>query len=168
MSKPLYVGIDNGASGAVALVRDSAIVSMFLLPVTKYKGRSELVPKQFITLLQRHLKAAGTDQPRFILIEQPGGSKSAKSATVMAGVFHAIRAILDIYLYRWDRITPQKWQGEMLGKNLEAGMTKPMALETASRLWPKEKFYPTPRCHTPDLGLVDAALIAEYARRQKY
>jgi hypothetical protein len=48
----------------------------------------------------------------------------------------------------------------------EKGETKRAASELARRLWPDESFFATERCKTPHDGLVDAALIAEYARRK--
>lgn len=100
------------------------------------------------------------------MIEEQGGSKSAKAACSMAGSFHALRAVLTIGLYRWHRITPQSWQKAMLPK-CKAGDTKPRALALAKELWPEESFLASPRCKVPHDGLIDAALIAEYSRRMK-
>lgn len=54
------------------------------------------------------------------------------------------------------------WQRAMLGK-VPAGETKQAALRLAKKLWPDENFRATPRSKTPHTGIVDAALIAQYA-----
>jgi hypothetical protein len=54
----------------------------------------------------------------------------------------------------------------MLG-NVEKGQTKPAALSKARQLWPGETWLATARSSKPHEGLIDAALIAEWARRQK-
>jgi hypothetical protein len=46
-----------------------------------------------------------------------------------------------------------------------AGESKKYALAKARELWTNETFYASPRCKTPHDGIVDAALIARYARK---
>ena len=100
-----------------------------------------------------------------VVIEEPTGSKSAKAAKSMSGSFHVLRAICVLKGLRWHRITPQSWQKEML-PGCAAGDTKPRAAAAVKALWPDEDFRRTPKCKSADEGLVDAALIAEYARRK--
>jgi hypothetical protein len=57
----------------------------------------------------------------------------------------------------------QSWQRAMIGANLPKGGTKPAAIARAAELWPDESFI-LPGCRTPNTGLVDAALIAEFIR----
>lgn len=55
------------------------------------------------------------------------------------------------------------WQRHMLG-NLPKGETKQAAINKARGLWPDEDWITKPKGRTPDMGCVDAALIAEYGR----
>lgn len=166
MKPPIFIGVDNGASGAVALLQGDAVPVCFTMPVVKFRGRSELDNKRFAQLLEAHvIKLGGWSLVRIIVVEEPGGSQSAKSAKVMEGVFQAIRANMELYGRRWDRITPNTWQSEMLAKKIPAGETKSMALAKAQRMWPGEKFLPTSRCSKPDEGFIDAALIALWASK---
>lgn len=156
----IYVGIDNGISGAIAILKEDGSLDTWMpMPIQKTHRGNEVVPKCIHTILWR-LKSIS---PITVIIEEPGGSQSAKSASSMAGSFHAIRAVLDILQIRYHRITPQSWQKKML--KCKPGDTKKAALVIARSLWPEASWLETPRCRTPHDGAIDAALIAEYGRR---
>jgi hypothetical protein len=152
----IIVGIDNGVSGGLAAIGDDLLV---LLPMPTLQARKG-----------NEIDAAAVDAwlvdvaPRLVVIEEPGGSKSAKAATSMAGSFHTLRTICVLRKIPYDRITPQAWQKVML-PGCKPGDTKRRALEVARRLWPSRDWRATPRCTTPHDGLIDATLIAEWARR---
>ena len=158
----VYIGIDNGISGAVvALSPESQIIDMLPMPIQKARGGNEI---DIITVWGFFTQFYTRDQ-LIVLIEEPGGSKSAKAAKSMAGSFHALRAMCALKNLRWHRITPRSWQSVML-PGCQAGETKPRALELAKRLWPDENFLESKRCRVPNDGLIDAALIAEYGRQK--
>lgn len=159
----IYIGIDNGVSGGlVALSKQGCLITALPMPILKARKGNEVDPVAVWNWMDDMLI---TRDDAIIAIEEPGGSKSAKAATSMAGSFHALRALCALKRLRWERITPQLWQKSMLpGAN--AGETKPRALEAVKRLWPNETFLATERSTKPHEGLIDAALIAEYARRK--
>lgn len=160
----IFIGIDNGVSGGlVALSADSKIIASLPMPVQKARKGNEIDINITDLWISAVIKESGV--PATIIIEEPGGSKSAKAATSMAGSFHSLRCLCVLRAYRWHRITPQIWQKEML-PGCKAGDTKPRALEAVKRLWPSESFLASGRCKVPHEGLVDAALIAEYARQK--
>jgi hypothetical protein len=163
---PVVVGIDNGVSGALVALQQDQIIDRLPMPVhtmLKYgadvsEGRNQVNVMEVYRWLHRLAEAHGRDNVTVIL-EQPGGSKSASAAVSMAGSFHALRTVAELLLQRPPVcITPQMWQNDMLAA--EAGQTKMEALTCANRLWPKETWLATPRSSTPHTGLVDAALIA--------
>lgn len=159
----MHVGIDNGVSGAVAvLADDGSLVAWTPMPTQRARKGNEIDVSTLLTWLD--IKTGEKMRECRYTIEEPGGSKSAKAASSMAGSFHAIRAILTIRRVRWDRITPQQWQKALL-PGCKAGDSKPRALELARRLWPDEKWLVTDRCSKPHDGAIDAALIAEWALR---
>lgn len=154
----IVVGIDNGISGGVvALGPLSHIISMLVMPSKKARKGNE------IDICAVWDWIASLESPATVVIEEPGGSKSAKAATSMAGSFHALRAMCELKKLRWHRVTPQAWQRVML-PGCKAGDTKPRALAAVKALWPDESFLASERCKVPHEGLVDAALIAEFAR----
>ncbi len=161
MSK-VFIGIDNGVSGALAAINAfSQIIALLPMPIQKARKGNEID----VAAVWRWIDDLGAREGITAILEEPGGSKSAKAATSMAGSFHALRTILTLKGIRWHRVTPQKWQREMF-PGCKAGDTKPRALELSRRLWPDDGFLATPRCKTAHDGLIDAALLAEWARKE--
>ena len=159
----IYIGIDNGVSGgAVAIDDNGKIIDYLVMPIQKARRRNEVDVRAFVkwlTCISRNYLADIK-----VIVEEPGGSKSASAAVSMEGSFHALRGALESRRASWDRITPRSWQKIMI-PGCKTGETKPRALECAQRLWPAQSWRATLRCKVPHAGLVDAALIAEYARR---
>lgn len=157
----MIVGIDNGISGGlVALSEMGPIVSMLVMPVKEAKKGNEIDPVK----VWDWLKELGPRESLTVVIEEPGGSKSASAAKSMSGSFHTLRTICELKGLCYHRITPQRWQKEML--TCAAGDTKKAALLIAKLRWADDSFLATKRSKVPHTGLVDAALIAEYWRRQ--
>jgi len=97
------------------------------------------------------------------VIEEPNNSRNASTAYSVASCFHSLRGYFTARNLSFLRITPQSWQKAMLGK-VPKGETKKYAIEAVNNRWPDESFTKSVRCTTPHAGIVDAALIAEYAR----
>ena len=159
----MIIGIDNGISGGlVALSPNSQIIACLPMPSLKARKGNEID----IATVWRWITGLDVQSDKFaVIVEEPGGSKSAKAATSMAGSFHALRSMCVLKDLRWHRITPQLWQKAML-PGCAPGDTKPRALAACRELWPAEPFLASERCRCAHEGLVDAALIAEYARRK--
>lgn len=159
----IYLGIDNGISGGLVAISDqSQIIAMLPMPALKARKGNEIDVAgvwQWVSNLDSREKIT-------VIIEEPGGSKSAQAAASMAGSFHALRALCVLKSLRWHRITPQTWQKAML-PGCKAGDTKPRALAAVRQLWPDESFLASDRCRVLHDGLIDAALIAEYGRRAR-
>ena len=162
----MRVGIDNGVSGAIVALSgyDWSFIAGIPMPIQSARKGNEidvLAVKRWLVETCHSIEHVAS-----VTVEEPGGSKSAKAATSMAGSFHALRAVLTLWGVRWHRVTPQSWQKVML-PGCKAGDTKKRALEYARRAWPDETFLTSPRCKVPHDGLIDAALIAEFSRRMK-
>lgn len=161
----MYIGIDNGVTGGICAISDSSsVIALCRMPVKKARSANEVD----IRALHLWLSAAtGENLSNAVyIIEEPGGSKSASAAKSMAGSFHAIRAFFETKFLRYERITPQRWQKSLL-PGCKPGETKKRALSRALELWPEETFIPD-GCRTPHDGIIDAALIAEYGRRENF
>lgn len=162
-----YFGIDNGVSGAIAAVHpDGKLDGWLAMPIQKTRKGNEVNIVEVRDWIARWIEPKITRwhiDDFIILIEEPGGSKSARAATSMAGSFHSLRAMCELMQWRWQRITPQSWQKPML--HCKGKDTKPAALTMARSLWPKEKWLETEGCRVAHDGAVDAALIAEFGRR---
>ena len=157
----MIVGIDNGISGGlVALSEMGPIISMLPMPIKEAKKGNEIDP----VAIWNWLKELGPKDQLVVVIEEPGGSKSASAARSMAGSFHTLRTICELKGLSYFRISPQRWQKSML--LCGAGETKKAAMMIVQHRWPDDSFLATKRSKVPHSGLVDAALIAEYWRRK--
>jgi hypothetical protein len=160
---PIIIGIDNGVTGGLSAISSlGTIISMLPMPIQKARKGNEID----IAAVWTWIECLDAREKISIVIEEPTGSKSAQAGASMAGSFHALRSMCILKHLRWHRITPQSWQKKML-PGCKTGDTKPRAKAKVKELWPETSFRATDRCTTPHEGLVDATLIAEYARLEK-
>ena len=159
----IVIGIDNGITGGVAAISEShgLIIGITPMPVSRYRSRNEINIRQLHLWLSQI--TGGNLSNATYVIEEPNNSRTPSTAYSVASSFHSIRGFFETKMISWDRVTPQSWQKAMLGK-VPAGNTKPAALVKARELWPDETWLATPRSTKPHEGMIDAALIAEYAR----
>lgn len=156
----IYIGIDNGLSGGIVAVESPGeIVASIVMP-TRGKSKGNEVNTEAVTEFLSGLWGNGIT----VILETPGKfAKGVQAISSMWDSYGAIRGVLESRGIRHHRITPQAWQKVML-VGCKTGDTKPAALLRAKQLWPGENWLETPRCKVPHMGLVDAALIAEYGR----
>ena len=170
----IYIGIDNGLTGALVALSDhpGPPIASCVMPIrSKAKGNevdaawiANWILNWNIGSISVLLEIPGKQGARFKGKDgkmQSGGSLALCS---MWDSFGAIRGVLESRGIRHHRIAPQTWQKAILG-NVEKGNTKPAALSKARQLWPDESWLATPKSTKPHEGLIDAALIAEYGRR---
>jgi len=170
----LYAGIDNGLSGAIAFLDSTPCSKPFdmrPLPLQSVGKRQEVdVVKLWEFIIPRistgnieTVRWAHTSQITVIIEECSYHQPSHAAMRSQALSYGKLTALLEIKGMRFIAVQAQKWQKDLLGK-LPAGTTKEAALGLARRLWPSETFIPE-GCRKVSDGLVDAALLCEYARR---
>jgi len=162
----VIIGIDNGISGALVAISSAhgSIIGMTTMPSVKHKSRNE-VNVRAVHLWLSEVTGGNLSNADYV-IEEPNNSRTPSTAYSVASSFHSLRGFFETKMLRYSRITPQSWQKYMLGK-VPKGETKAYALAKANEIWPDERWLATPRCKTPHEGLVDAALIAFYAREKE-
>lgn len=161
----MYIGIDNGISGAiVAIGACGSWIDSIRMPSRRHRSRNEVDIREVHWWLSR--VTGGNLSNASYIIEEPNNARNASTAYSMAASFHSLRGFFETKMLNWHRVTPQAWQRVMLGR-VPKGLTKGYALATAIDLWPDEAFLATKRSTTPHDGIVDAALIAEYLRRRE-
>ncbi len=157
------IGIDNGTTtgGLCAIsAHDGAIIDYRSMPWKIHKSRKEVDLRVLELWIEKVTEMM--EYNTLFVIEEPNNSRNASTAYSVASCFHSLRGYFTARNLTFERITPQSWQKKMMGK-VPAGETKSAALQRANEIW-DEKWLATPRCYTPHEGLIDAALIAEYAR----
>jgi hypothetical protein len=167
MTTRLFVGVDNGISGGVvALDQDGGIVLREKSPTVADGKKKRLCAVGFRALLAK-LEPTGLFT---IVVERPAGSKSVLAAVSMQDSFAKIETVLILDRHRHQFITAKTWQKEFWSvPKMPKGQkfdTKAAALLAANRLWPNADWLASPRCMVPHDGMIDAALIAEWARRK--
>lgn len=163
----LWIGIDNGLSGGIAMLDETGKFRLLApMPTTKNgKGRD-----LDVELLKGAL-IHGLNDEVTVVIELP--TKHSPGVLALCSTwccYGGIRAVLKLSKVRTHEITsPRTWQKIFWtvpkmpkGQKFD---TKAAALKAANQLWPEQKWLATDRSSVPHNGLVDAALIAEYGRR---
>lgn len=187
----IIVGIDNGLTGGVcALSRVAGLppIDMFPMPtIVRHHGFSKTKTSKVKGVAKKTTAAATSneiDGPALvrrireitngrlatILIEEcPEHARQKSIMRSMAMSYGIIIGAITTGLPECKLVPVRSgnptdsWQRAMFG-NVAKGDTKSHALDAARRLWPNETWLRTPKCKTPDSGLIDAALIAEYGR----
>lgn len=161
----IYLAIDPGVMGAmVALSPAAGLDPSFVspLPVTLHDTRT--APD--IVTIMGHLALYPRENLTVVLEQCAPHMPHATSLRSMALGCGMIEGMLLARRYRYATVPAQRWQKEMLGK-LAKGETKPAALAAARRLWPRLDAWAIPSpAKKPHGGIIDAALLAEYARRR--
>jgi len=169
-SKKIYVGIDNGLDGGIAVVSEDGKLLFALAMPTCADGKKRKVLAYMIKILLETCSGESQERGTTVVVERPAGSKSVLAAVSMADSFARIETVLQLGGYRHQFITAKTWQKEFWKvPKMAAGQkfdTKAAALLAANRLWPGFNWLASPRCRVPHDGMIDAALIAEYARRK--
>ena len=175
----LYVGIDNGKSGAVAALDEAgAVVGLWPTPLRRgssdYRWDYDL--EAMVALLRSGIVSVsrlGGDSSLLVVIEQghafplrlgpnASGFSSAQanfqngySMGLWVGMLTALRIPF--------RIVPARvWQAEMLGK-IPKGTSKEASVRVAGERWPGRSLTRTRLSKKPDHGISDALLMAAYA-----
>jgi len=160
-----YVGIDNGLDGGIAIIGPSGnLVDLQIMPTESNGKRRRTDP-----LGVRDIICNYPIEQLNVVYEKVSGSKSALAAASMADSFSAVEAVLRLSGIRREPVTARTWQKQFwtvpkMAKGAKFD-TKSAALKSAKQLWPHQDWRKSERSKKPHDGLVDAALIAEYARR---
>lgn len=161
----IYCGIDNGLDGGVAQIDwDGSLIMTDVMPTTRL-GKGREVDVMALRFLLPPVSGS------MVLVEE--ASKHSAGVLALTSTWFTyghIIAMLKILGYRYETVNPRAWQKIYWSKpKMPKGRkydTKAAALSQATKLWPSQDWTPTEKSKKPHDGIVDAALIAEYARRK--
>ena len=158
----VYIGIDNGLDGAIAAIyHGTNAVVLEAMPTIK-AGSKRLYDVNAVVKTLTHLSL---DIYCFAVLEKAQampkqGVSSMFSLGTGYGIMQGVLAALGI---SYQIAHPRRWQSALCGDL--PGTTKERALAACKRLFPEIDLRATERARKPHKGIVDALLIAEYARR---
>lgn len=168
MSKQIYIGIDNGLDGALAANMNGKIISRTTMLTVMDGVRRKVDVKGVRNWIRKQMIWT---KNICVVIEKPCGSKNAYAAKSMADSFARIESCVildDLKYYDISAISWQRhfWKKPKMPKSKKFD-TKAAAITVAMKIWPNTDWRANDRCRKPHDGIVDAALIAEYARLKK-
>lgn len=167
MSDRLFIGIDNGISGAyAALTQDGLVVELAPLPVTKIKTATVLDVTVFKTILS---ELCSNKRPHILIESAQKFSRGKNALTSTWMCYGSLWTILEISGYAWEPVSPKKWQQAMFAEHVRTKdqSSKQASIYVAKHLFPETRLTRTEKSKKPDSGMADALLIAEYARRKR-
>jgi crossover junction endodeoxyribonuclease RuvC len=159
-----FIGIDPGLSGGIATIRDSGEISTLVMPTIK-SGKKRILDNAMLAgtfslsnILNLKCYA--------ILEQQQAMPKQGVTSMFSIGYgFGALKQCLVDFSIPHEVVRAQVWQKEF-GISGRKGNTKAQALRICQSLFPNLNLLATKRSKKPHEGIVDAVLIAEYARRR--
>jgi hypothetical protein len=163
MAPNISIGVDNGLSGALVAISTShgKIISMTLMP-SENKGEKQVDVEGLIKWF-RQFDLSKVE----CLLETPGyHSPGVYALCSMRECYGTLKGVMASLGIQYQVVAPRTWQAKLI-PNCPKGQTKPVALLKAKALWPDEQWEEAGKNKAKLSGLVDAALIAEYARNRR-
>lgn len=145
----IYIGIDPGKSGALALLTED--------------GQCTVVPFQE-SAYTAILKAASG--PSSVCCLEKVGAMPGQGVVSMFNFGHNlgyIEGLLQAFDIPYQLVPPQTWKKEFCVTS-----DKNTSIEVCRKLFPHVCLLPTSRSRKPSDGMAEAMLLAEYARRRRF
>lgn len=175
MSNKIYVGIDVGKNGGIAVLYPEGEVSVQATPTVGPTTAKE-IDKQAIKKFFHSLVDNGVEI--VVVVEDVHSifGTSAKSNFQFGRSLGIIEGIVEALELSYYKITPKVWQAlcfqgvpeirkpSKTAKGRGTLETKPMALIAAQRLYPQVDLRKSNKAEKPHDGIVDALLMAHYAK----
>jgi hypothetical protein len=160
VSKRIFIGIDNGVSGAVTILTESGnIIAHIKTPVKNclnYTKKKAFHNRVDFVQLHKELNF-GSNYTPFCMIERSMVNPMRWVASVSAiRCLEATEIVLEELQIPYQFIDSKEWQKVLLPSGLKGDQLKKAADDVAKRLFPKQKIVNS-----------DSLLIAEYCRRVK-
>ena len=147
----IYIGIDPGKKGALAIINGIGDISIY--PFDKEVYRNVLSDYQMV----------GSEILAKCCLEHvsamPG--QGVVSMFTFGENFGFIQGLLTAFEIPYELVRPQKWK-----KEFSITSDKNQAIDVCKRLFPNAILKRTERCKVDDSNFVEALLMAEYARRK--
>lgn len=174
----IYIGLDNGASGALAYYHNDKmqVVALPVKNVQSYTKKVQFVNKlDFVALKEIFKNILSLGEPVKLLWERPFCNPMMFNATVLSMLsYQTTLDILEELQIPYQMVDSKEWQTKMLPKGIykitqdKAGrnrikadrkMLKKASIDTANRLYPY--------LAVKGDGEADAVLICEYLRQHE-
>lgn len=143
----VYVGIDPGKSGAVAIMYPEGVIQTIPFNATDYVDI-------FYSLKDKQVKCCVEK-----VSAMPG--QGVVSMFNFGHNFGFIEGVLQANGIPYQLVPPQTWK-----KEFSLTSDKAKSIEVCQKLFPRAHLLATDRSRKPSDGIAEAVLMAEYARRR--
>jgi len=161
-NQTIYIGVDNGLAGGLAIIQGRKILELLTMPVmVGSNDRNEYDILSIIKILQKYQKNST------MIIEKAHampviGVVQAFSFGKLYGIMLGLACALQI---PYNIVHSKTWQREMF-RDISTDNTKQASAMIAKRLYPDQSFLASERSKKIHSGLTDAILIATYGQRK--
>lgn len=151
----IYCGIDPGKTGAVSVIEDS---NVYVYPMPLNEEQS-VDFTEVANILRKH-------NPDVVYIEAVSsrpmqGSVSVFTFGFSTGGLHGVCHALGIKIVK---VSPQKWQKYLMGKEKGVKHTKEMTIEFIKKTYPNVSLMATKRSRKESDGMADSLAIATFGK----
>ena len=159
-----FIGIDPGLQGGIATIRESGYIDVLIMPTT-LNGKKRTLNNPTLASVFSLLDAADIKCYAVLEQQQPMPKQGVTSMFSIGYGFGVLKQCLIDFNISHEVVRAQEWQKEF-GITGRKGNTKTQALRICQDLFPDVNLLATERSKKPHEGIVDAVLIAEFARRR--
>ena len=145
----VYIGIDPGKSGAMAVIRPQGQIEVVPFDAVQYSKLMAYVCQEFEDIT--------------CCVEKVG-AMPGQGVVSMFNFGHnlgVIEGLLRAYGIPYQLVPPQTWK-----KEFSLSSDKAKSIEVCQKLFPNVSLLATERSRKPNDGMAEALLMAEYARRK--
>lgn len=143
----IYVGIDPGEKGSMAIIWEWGKIELIPFSVDGYRDMMRQCPPMECRCCLERVNA----MPKQGVVSMFNFGKN----------FGFIQGLLTAYSIPYELVTPQKWK-----KEFQITGDKNSSIAVCKRLFPDVDLRRTERCRKDDDGAAESLLLAEYARRK--
>ena len=143
----IYIGIDPGKSGALAILYPNGNLTTTPFDALSYQGLLEQIKDQEVKCCLEKV-----------------GAMPGQGVVSMFNFGHNlgfIEGLLQAYSIPYQLVPPQTWK-----KEFSLSSEKAKSIEVCQKLFPKANLLATEKSRKPSDGIAEAVLMAEYARRK--
>lgn len=148
------IGIDPGAEGGVAILRDGRPV--FIMPIPMVGN--EVHPGIFASMVNEHR----TNVIAVVERQQPMPKNGSIACFRLGQNYGTLIGVLCTLAIRTELVSPKVWKEQILPNTKK---DKPAAVAYCARSFPGVNLRRTAKCKTAHDGMADALCIAEYGHR---
>ena len=146
----VYIGIDPGSKGGIAIISDEEIISLSLYNSYEIANILNEISQKYDNLMCTLEKVHS--MPR----------DGVKQAFKFGENYGFVKGTLMALKIPFQEVLPQTWKKEysLIGKDKQESICR------CKELFPNVNLFPTERCRKESDGLAEALLICEYGRRR--